>query len=158
MKTLAKCLGSVALVLVLMAAWFVLGARLQVSVVNETIVPASEEPELFAQAMADLRSGALGGDVFVSAPEKDISEYSFVILEMRVGSFGLLPCEWITAGVTPLPGDIALVQKEIPDVGPLGRARAEICILADAAAAQTGHGAWIEYYAFGIHTYRDARS
>jgi len=157
MKTLAKCLGAIALVLAVLFAYLVAGTRLQVSVSNESIVPAAEYAQLFAQTMEGLRSGELAERQFSAAETEDIADYVFIVADLSVGSFGLLPCEWIRAGVTPMAGDVALAYNDVPDVPPLGRAKAQLFILAQADRAQTGHGVWIEYYAYGIRMNADAK-
>lgn len=158
MKTLSKCLAAVALVVAVIFAYLVAGTRLQVSVYNEYVVPAAQESERFARAQRSIQSGETGDRLYSAAPQGDIDDYVFIVLEMSVRSFGMLPCEWISAGVTPLPGDIALIENDVADLGPLGRTSAQIWILADKQTAQTGHGAWIDYYAFGIRSYADAKS
>lgn len=157
MKMLAKCLGSVALVLAVIFAYLVAGVRLQASASNEIVIPAAQEQARFEDAMRRIESGELGGRLYGSVPQGDIDDYSFIVIDLSVGSFGLLPCEWITAGVSPLEGDIALVEYAVPDVEPLSRVSKQIWILAEADKAQTGHSVWIEYYAFGYKTYADAK-
>lgn len=157
MKILAKYLSSVALVLAVIFACLVAGTRLQVSVCAENIIPAAQESERYEEALRQIESGALGNRLYSAVPQGDMDDYVFVVLDLSVRSFGLLPCEWITAGVTPLAGDIALIENSVPDVRSPGRSTAQIWILADAQTAQTGHGVWIEYYAFGVHTYADAK-
>jgi len=157
MKMLAKSIGSVALVLAVIFAYLVAGTRLQVASGNERIVPAAQEPERFAQAVRAIESGQTGDRLYAAAPTGNIDEYCFIALDITVGSFGLLPCEWITAGIAPMEGDIALVEFDLPDAEPLSRRTTTVWILADAEKAQTGHRAWIEYYAFGYRTYADAK-
>lgn len=157
MKMLAKCLGSVTLVIAVIFAYLVAGTRLQVSVTAETIIPAAQESERFEQALRSIQSGEAGDRLYGAAPQGTIDDYSFIVLDLSVGSFGLLPCEWITAGISPMEGDIALIEYTVPDVGPLSRVKTQIWILAAADKAQTGHSAWIEYYAFGYKTYADAK-
>jgi len=157
MKTIAKTLGSIALVLIVVLVYLVAGTRLQVSAANETIIPAAQEPERFAQALRSVKSGEAGDRLYGALGSENIEDYCFITLDVKIGSFGLLPCEWITAGVSPLEGDIALVEYELPDAKPLSRSTTSIWILADAQRAQTGHHVWIEYYAFGYKTYLDAK-
>ena len=157
MKTLAKCLGSVALVLAVIFIYLIAGTRLQVSASNETVIPASQESERFEKAIRSIESGEMGDRLYTAAPKGDIDDYSFIVLDLSVGSFGVLPCEWITAGISPLEGDIALVEHTVPDVEPLSRVKTQIWILAETDRAQTGHSVWIEYYAFGYKTYADAK-
>ncbi len=158
MKTLAKCLGAIALVLAVLFAYLVAGAHLQVSLASEAVVPASDYAELFAQTMEGLATGELADRQFRAPDSEDIGDYCFIVADLSVGSFGLLPCEWIEAGVTPLPGDIVLAYNDVPDVPPLGRSKAQLFILARADAAQTGHGVWIEYYAYGMRMTADAKA
>ena len=158
MKNLAKCLGACALVLAVLFAYFIAGAHLQVSVSNETVVPASDYAELFAQTMERLSTGELADRQFKAPDSEDIADYAFIVADLSVGSFGLLPCEWIEVGVTPLAGDIALAFGDVPDIPPLGRAKTQLFILAKAGEAQTGHGVWIEYYAYGVHMTADAKA
>lgn len=157
MKMLAKCLGAVTLVLAVIFAYLVAGTRLQVSASNETIIPAAEHSELFEQTMRAVRAGEMGDRLYSAAPQGDIDDYVFITIDVSVGSFGLLPCEWITAGVSPMEGDIALIQNRLPDAQPLGRQKGQIILLAEADRAQTGHHVWIEYYALGYRTYADAK-
>ena len=157
MKMLAKCLGAVTLVLVVIFAYLVAGTRLQVSATNETIIPAAEQKELFEQAMRSIHAGEMDDRLYTAAPQGDIDDYVFITIDVSVGSFGLLPCEWITAGVSPLEGDIALIRNRLPDAQPLSRQKGQIILLAEADKAQTGHHVWIEYYAFGYRTYADAK-
>lgn len=157
MKKLAKCLGSVTLILIVIFAYLVAGTRLMVSVTGETIIPAAQESERFAQALRKIKDGAIDDKLYTSVPTEDINEYSFIVLDLSIRSFGLLPCEWIQAGIAPMQGDIALVEADISDVGPLSRETPSLWILAEAGKAQTGHRAWIEYYAFGYPTVVDAK-
>ncbi len=157
MKTLARCLGAIALVLAVLFAYLVAGAHLQVSITNEEAVPAAEYAELFAQTMERMRSGEFADRQFRAAPSEDISDYVFIVTDLSVGSFGLLPCEWLRAGVTPLEGDIVLAYNDLPDIPPLGRAKAQVFLLAEAGSARTGHGVWIEYYAYGVPMTADAK-
>ncbi|MDO4739448.1 MAG: hypothetical protein Q4A66_02165 [Eubacteriales bacterium] len=158
MKTLAKSLGAMALVLTVIFAYLVAGTRLQVSSSNETIIPAAQESERFEQAVRAIESGEIGDRLYSAGPIGDISEYSFITMDITVSSFGLLPCEWIRAGVAPLEGDVALVECELPDADLLSRNTTRIWILARSDSASTGHSAWIEYYAFGYKTYADAKA
>ena len=157
MKMLAKCLGSVALVLAVIFAYLIAGTRLQVTISNEEIIPASQESELFYQALREIESGALGDRQYASLSGTDIDRYSFIALDLSIGSFGLLPCEWVRAGIAPKEGDVALLSSDLPDVQPLSRVKARLWILTEADRAQTGHSAWIEYYAFGYQVFADAR-
>lgn len=156
-KSLSRILSGAAVLLFLLCVYCAAGTRLQVRIVQERIVPAQELPTLFTQVIEELSAGAHADSRFLPLPEsRSPEDYALVELTLRAGSFGLLPCEWITAGVTPLPGDIALVRSSLPDIGPLGRAEERIYLLCEKHNAQTGHRAWITYYAFGIHMYKDA--
>lgn len=158
MKTLAKSLGAVTLVLVVAFAYLVMGTRLQARVVSETVVPASAYPEAFASAMEKIRTGGFPGDRQYAETSSDkMEDYSFVEIRVSASSFGLLPCEWIEVRVTPLAGDIALAACALPDIDALSRAEATALVLARSDMATTGHGVWLEYYAFGAHTYVDAK-
>ena len=156
MKTLAKSLGSVALVLAVAFAYLVFGARLQVSLLSENVVPAAAYPEVFEKTMEDIRTGVLTDRVYGDAGAGSIEDYCFVEMRLTARSFGLLPCQWVVVRVTPMPGDIALATEEMPDVAPLSRSEATVLVLAKADSVQTGHAAWIEYYAFGARSYADA--
>jgi len=158
MKTFAKTMGALALVLAVILAYLVAGTRLQTSASNERIIPAVQESERFEQALRTVKSGAAGDRQYGVIGSDNIEDYCFVVLDITVGSFGLLPCEWVTAGITPMEGDIALVEADLPDIRPLSRSTTTIYILADAQKAQTGHHAWIEYYAFGYKTFADAKA
>lgn len=156
MKTLAKTLGAMLLVIALLAVYLIWGARLSVSVTNEYVVPASEMADEFESAMERISSGEIEDKCWFRPVSMDIEDYSFVVMEVTARSRGMLPCEWITAGITPLEGDHVLVSDRLDDIGAFGSSTGRILLLSDASTASTGHSLWLNYYAFGIKTCAEA--
>lgn len=157
MKQLAKVLGVISVIFALIAAYLFAGAHLQLRVTETQIVAASEQPELFAASVRKLANGELGDRAYTQNVPESIDDCCFVRIRLNVRSFGLLPCEWITAGVTPLAGDIALVESRVPDIDALGSRQVDLWLLAEKGAVAEGRGVWIDYYAFGSPTYAEAQ-
>ena len=157
MKQLAKVLGVISVILALIAAYLFAGTHLQVRVTETQIVAASEQPELFAASVSRLANGELGDRAYTQNVPESADDCCFVRIRLNVRSFGLLPCEWITAGVTPLAGDIALVESRVPDIGALASRQVDLWLLAEKGAAADGRGVWIDYYAFGSPTYAESQ-
>lgn len=137
MKQLAKVLGVISVILALIAAYLFAGTHLQVRVTETQIVAASEQPELFAASVSRLANGELGDRAYTQNIPESADDCCFVRIRVNVRSFGLLPCEWITAGVTPLAGDIALVESRVPDIGALASRQVDLWLLAEKALPPT---------------------
>ncbi len=157
MKTLAKTLAVLTLIAAVTLTWLIWGAHLRLTVISEDIIAASDHPEEFEKAVARLGSGELDAVCWRKPASLEIEDYSFIVITAEARSYGILPCEWITAGVSPLEGDYVLLNDRFDDIRALGSSKADIVILADSSLAAKGHKVWAEYYAFGIKTYSEAK-
>lgn len=147
MKKLNIFLAVILAVLVLLAAYFLIGGTLSASV-NPASAAASDHPEAFESIQNILSSGA-APDQFSPAPES-AEGCTLIDATITLRNRGLFPAEWVSIRVTPASGDIAVYSltgegSSIP-AGGSGQVNLKL-ITANASAARTVE---LQYYVFGM--------
>ena len=144
MKSFAKFLTGITLVIVALLAYYLYSSNLPV-VVSVKQVSATEKSDEFYRIREDIENGKYEG---VSVPYS-IDVYSFVTLTVSAKNFSPFPAEWAQFVPRSVDGDIVVLSE---DAGPkdIGRFKeAEFTVTILTSSPETLRTGWLEYYILG---------
>ena len=144
MKSLAKFLTGITLVIVALLAYYLYSSNLPV-VVSVKQVNATERSEEFYKIREDIENGKYEN---VSVPYS-IDAYSFVTLTVSAKNFSPFPAEWAQFVPKGMDQDIVV---QLDDAGPkdIGRFKeATFTVTILTASPETLRTGWLEYYILG---------
>ena len=132
MKALAKFLAGVAIVVVALLAYLILGSGLTVTMEME-IAPASTYAEEYVRMIGS---------------EEGIESYSIVHIVAQAKNKGMLPAEWGELNFSTLEGDRLAYDAQIgpSDIPAFGSETFSVSILTQNSDARS---AWLSYYLMG---------
>lgn len=144
MKSFAKFLTGITLVVALLITYYILSSRLYMQV-DIRVVPARERAEDFAHVKENVDNGLYGdiGDL------EDIDAYYFASIVVKAKNYSLFSAEWAELSVRTIEGDVMLFARDIgpKDIGGFGADSFEVTLLTRASEQQ--RSGWLEYYIFG---------
>lgn len=148
MRKSTMILGSVFLLLAMLAALFLAGgalsAKLSVMTAN-----AAEYPKAYASIRSVLASGA--PQVFTNDLPEDPAACRLEDVTITLENRGLIPAEWISVNVEGAPGDVAVysITGEGSTIGgrSVGTVNVKLVSLADSDPQRVYH---IQYYVYGM--------
>ena len=144
MKSFAKFLTGITLVIVALLAYYLYSSDLPV-VVSVNQVNATEKSDEFYQIREDIESGKYEG---VSAPYS-IDAYSFITLSVSAKNFSPFLAEWAQFVPKGADGDLVVL---LDDAGPkdIGRFKeSEFTVTILTSSPETYRTGWLEYYILG---------
>lgn len=144
MKSFAKFLTGITLVIVALLAYYLYSSNLPVAAYAKT-VNATERSEEFYKIREDIENGKYEG---VSAPYS-IDSYFFVTITVSAKNFSPFPAEWAQFVPKGADGDIIVLLGDAgpKDIGRFKEAEFSVTILtSNPDAYRTG---WLEYYILG---------
>ncbi len=144
MKSFAKFLTGITLVIVALLAYYLYSSNLPV-VVSSKQVSATEKSEEFYKIREDIENGKYEG---VSGLHS-IDVYSFVTLTVSAKNFSPFPAEWAQFVPKGADGDVVVLLN---DAGPkdIGRFKeAEFTVTILTSSPETVRSGWLEYYILG---------
>ncbi len=149
MLKLTKVLTGITMAVLVFLLIALYGAVLQVRLVSFEAVSAAETPERFNQLYAAARRDDMGSDLYKRPASEDAADYNLITITLQVKNAGVLPAEWLSFQLSPLPGDVALFAGEATDIGPFGTQTITITLLSEVEAETDRREVWAEYYVFG---------
>lgn len=144
MKTFAKFLTGVTVVIVALLAYYIYSSNLALSV-NVTIVPASERADDFDKIAMDVQAG----DYENISALRSMEEYYFVTIDVSAKNFSPFPAEWAQFVPRPIEGDVIIASQDAgpKDIERFKEGRFSVTLLT--TARETTRTGWLEYYVFG---------
>jgi len=132
MRKLAKILAGVALVVVAVLAYLILGSGLNVSI-DTRIFPAGEYREEY---------------VSLTGSEQGMQERSIVCITVEAKNKGFIPAEWTELHFSTLDGDVLAynVEDGPADIPAFGSATFTVNLITENADSR---GVWLSYYLAG---------
>jgi len=149
MRSLAKALTGITVVIVLLFIYILYSARLHVVLVDVSVQSASEQETIFRNVQASAARGEAGITIFDSDFNRSADQYDFISLTYEITNFGLFPAEWLDLNVIPGAGDQLQVSELLPDISGLRKARLTTVILTQKGGANIERAAELEYYVLG---------
>lgn len=156
MRKSTMILGTVFLIMAMLAALFLAGGTLSAKVETMTAI-ASDYPKAYASIKNVLAAGA--PQEFSEALPEDPSDCRLEDVTITLSNRGLFPAEWISVNVEGAPGDVAVYSitgegSNIPGRS-VGTVNLKLVSLAEAAWPRVYH---IQYYVFGMKRSIDVRT
>ena len=132
MKALAKFLAGVAIVVVALLAYLILGSGLSVTV-NMDIAPAANYAEEYVRMVGS---------------EEGIESYYVVHIVAQAKNRGMIPAEWVELNFSTLEGDRLAYDAQIgpSDIAAFGSETFSVSIITKNSEARS---AWLSYYLMG---------
>ncbi|MBQ1257233.1 MAG: hypothetical protein IIW08_00780 [Clostridia bacterium] len=144
MKSFAKFLTGITVVIVALLAYYLYSSNIPV-IVSVKQVNATEKSDEFYKIREDIENGKYEG---VSAPHS-IDSYFFVTLSVSAKNFSPFPAEWAQFVPKSAGGDIIVLLNDAgpKDIGRFKEAEFTVTVLtSNPEAYRTG---WLEYYILG---------
>lgn len=144
MKSLAKFLTGITVVVVLLVGYYILSSTLSTTVTVQ-VQPASQRAEDFESLKSDVAAGKYEGVYSLG----DIGSYSFVTVNVEAENFCVFPAEWAQLFLKEEPGDLLTLTS---DSGPkdIDRFKAdEFSVTLLTESSEPFRGGWLDYYIFG---------
>ena len=148
MRKSTMILGTVFLIMAMMAVLFLLGSNLSVKLSTMT-ANAADYPKAYASIESVMATGA--PQLFSEALPEDPADCRLEDVTITLANRGLFPAEWISVNVDGAPGDIAVysLTGEGGDIDARGSGQVNLkLITAGAPDAPRRYG--IEYYIYGM--------
>lgn len=144
MKSLAKFLVGITVVVLILVVYYIISSRLS-TVVDAEIVPASRQQSQFDTIAADIARGRYEG----VSPLGDVNNYAFVTLNIEADNFSPFTAEWTQYKLKQENGDVLLLISDTgpKDIAPFKSGAFSITVLTS-SDNQYREG-WLEYYIFG---------
>lgn len=124
-------------------------AQLSAVLEDITIEPAQNRASTFESLREALRRGDLAGSQYRDMDGDEASDYAFITYTVRLEGYSLLPAEWAVLSLSPLPGDIVLIQGPPQDAPSFGGCLLSATLLTSAQEAESARSLWAEYYVLG---------
>ena len=144
MKSLAKFLTGITLVIAALLAYYLYSSNLPVAL-SVKQVSAAERSEEFNKIREDIENGKYEG---VTVPHS-IDAYSFVTLTVSAKNFSPFPAEWAQFVPKGMEGDIVLLPDDAgpKDIGRFKEGAFTVTYLT--SNPETYRTGWLEYYILG---------
>ena len=144
MKSFAKFLTGVAIVIVALLAYYIYTSSLPV-VMDVHVQSALEKSEEFAQIQKDVQNGKYEGITALYS----IDSYSFVTLTVSAKNFSPFPAEWaqFVPKTTDADAIVLLADAGPKDIDRFKEATFTVTILT--SSPETFRTGWLEYYILG---------
>ena len=144
MKKLAKFLGIITAIFVLLTLLYIFSSNLPYTV-QMNVLDAADREEKFNTISAQVAEGKYEGVDSLG----DISEYCFIDVSVGLKNISPFKAEWITLSVNSAAGDVLLLSDEAGpcDISAFSNGTVSLTILTrDASVIRSGR---VEYYIFG---------
>ena len=144
-----KILLAVTLASVLAFAYALLSAQLSATLVSAVAEGADTRADTFAELAAALKRGDLAAVQYQDLKGDKAADYAFVTYTVELKGLNLMPAEWAVLSLTPLEGDVVLIQGAPQDMASFGSCTLSATLLTRRDLAQAQRGLWVEYYVLG---------
>ena len=144
MKSTAKFLTGITLVVVALVAYYILSSQLSVFL-DVRVQPATQNAEAFLKISDEVAQGKHEGVYSL----KPMEAYSFVTVTAEIKNYSPFPAEWTQLVLKAENGDLLTVSSDAgpKDIPALKEGTVSLTILTE--SKEPNRGGWLEYYIFG---------
>lgn len=144
-----KILLAVTVVAVAAFAYAFVSSQLSASLESAVVEEAQARQSAFDTIAQTLKRGDLSGVQYRDLTSDEAQDYAFITYTVQLEGANLLPAEWAVISLTPLEGDVVLIQGAPQDVPSFGRATLSATLLTTKDQADAPRNLWVEYYVLG---------
>ncbi len=157
MKKIAVILSILALAMLGVTLWGVIGAQLGLTVEGVRALPQSEFEQRFVRLSEQIENGGVRGVVYENSPLGPMDGYVILEYTIRVENQGLIPAQMLEALVVPLKGDVLCISQQefdgmdvnAPVNAPAGRQMRLRCYLLTKKDQHAVRDLQVSYYVWG---------
>lgn len=144
MKSTAKFLTGLTLVIVALIAYYIFSSKLSVTV-DVRVQPAYTNQEMFLKISEEVQSGKHEG-VYSLEP---MENYSLVEVTVDIRNYSPFSAEWIRLVPKSEEGDILITDADIGPKDIPSFKTGKVSLLLLTKSDEQNRGGWLEYYIFG---------
>lgn len=144
-----KILLAVTLAAVLVFAYALVSAQLSATLVSAVAEGADTRVGTFDELAEALARGDLSAVQYKELQSREAADYAFVTYTVELKGLNLMPAEWAVISLTPLEGDVVLIQGAPQDMASFGNCTLSASLLTRRDLAQAQRELWVEYYVLG---------
>lgn len=153
MKSLAKFLAVIALIVVLLGVYIVRSSTISVTPAGALVESAADRQSAFVSLSESAAVGSPSLVLYNTEISADPSEYIFVTYTLKISNRNLLAAEWLQIALESQSGDVLMIKPAIEDIDPMSELDVTLVLMTGRSNSTSyTRNAVLTYYVYG-HEY-----
>ncbi len=153
MKSLAKFLAVVTLIVVLLGVYLVRASVISITPAGALVESAADRQSAFDSLTQSAAVGSPDLVLYNADISADPAEYIFVTYTVKISNRNLIAAEWLQISIESQSGDVLMIKPSIEDIAPISSADVTLVLMTNRSNSTSySRNATLTYYVYG-HEY-----